>query len=125
AGAREVVARGQLEPFVVVGGDWGPGKSSLCRAGVLPWLAEHGGWSCVEVVPSRNPVRSLAAALAPWTGDDEAALARQLRDDPDAVARAIRRHAAARAPSPCRLLVFVDQLEGLMTLSQPREARAV
>ena len=122
---RELVDRVQLEPFVVVGGDSGTGKSSLCRAGVLPWLAEHGGWSCVEVVPSRNPVRSLAAALAPWTGDDEATLARQLRDDPDAVARAIRRHAAAHAPAPHRLLVFVDQLEELLTLSEPREARAV
>src|SRR5262249_35178993 len=105
----ELVDRVQLEPFVVVGGDSGTGKSSLCRAGVLPWLAEHGGWSCVEVVPSRNPVRSLAAALAPWTGDDEAALARQLRDDPDAVARPIRRHAGVHAPSPHPLPVFVDQ----------------
>jgi serine/threonine protein kinase/formylglycine-generating enzyme required for sulfatase activity len=122
---RELVDRVQLEPFVVVGGDSGTGKSSLCRAGVLPWLAEHGGWSCVEVVPSRNPVRALAAALAPWTGDDEAALAEQLRHDPDAVARAIRRHAAGHASSPHRLLVFVDQLEELLTLSAPREARVV
>src|SRR3954468_17120020 len=122
---RELVDRVQLEPFVVVGGDSGTGKSSLCRAGVLPWLAEQGGWSCVEVVPSRHPVRSLAAALAPWTGDDEAALAGKLRDDPDAVARVIRRHAASRAPAPCRLLVFVDQLEELLTLSAPRGARLV
>ena len=96
---RELVDRVRLEPFVVVGGDSGTGKSSLCRAGVLPWLAEHGGWSCVEVVPGRHPVRSLAAALAPWTGGDEAALADQLRDDPDAVARAIRKHAAVREPA--------------------------
>jgi eukaryotic-like serine/threonine-protein kinase len=120
---RELVDRVRLEPFVVVGGDSGTGKSSLCRAGVLPWLAEHGGWSCVEVVPGSHPVRSLAAALAPWTGRDEAALAEQLRDDPDAVARAIRNHAVARDPSPRRLLVFVDQLEELLTMSERREAR--
>jgi len=120
---RELIDRVRLDPFVVVGGDSGTGKSSLCRAGVLPWLAEHGGWSCVEVVPGRQPVRALAAALAPWTDRDEAALAEQLRDDPDAVARAIRKHAGARAAAPQRLLVFVDQLEELLTLSPPREAR--
>jgi serine/threonine protein kinase/formylglycine-generating enzyme required for sulfatase activity len=120
---RELVDRVRLEPFVVVGGDSGTGKSSLCRAGVQPWLTEYGGWSCVEVVPGRQPVRALAAALAPWTGRDEAALAEQLRDDPDAVARAIRMHVGARASAPYRLLVFVDQLEELLTLSAPDEAR--
>ncbi|HEX3759584.1 MAG TPA: SUMF1/EgtB/PvdO family nonheme iron enzyme [Kofleriaceae bacterium] len=122
---RELVDRVRLEPFVVVGGDSGTGKSSLCRAGVLPWLAEHGGWQCVEVIPGLHPVRSLAAALAPWTGSDEAALADQLCDDPDAVARMIRRHAGTGDGSPRRLLVFVDQLEELATLSTPREARHV
>ncbi|HEX3475487.1 MAG TPA: serine/threonine-protein kinase, partial [Kofleriaceae bacterium] len=122
---REVVDRARIDPFVVVGGDSGTGKSSLCRAGVLPWLTEHGGWSCVEVVPGRQPVRALAAALAPWTGSDEAALADQLRDDPDAVARAIRVRVGARDPASHRLLVFVDQLEELLTLSPPREARLV
>src|SRR5262249_31233081 len=100
---RELVARVRAEPFVVVGGDSGTGKSSLCRAGVLPVLADNDGWSCVEVVPGRHPVRSLAAAIAPWAGTDEAALADLLRDTPDAVARAIRQHIvggvrAAREP---------------------------
>jgi serine/threonine protein kinase len=151
---RELVDRVKTEPFVVVGGDSGTGKSSLCRAGALPWLAEHDGWSCVEVVPGRHPVRTLAAALAPWTGTDEAELAGVLRDSPEAVARTIRQHVVAgersairaqpgRAqpgPSPVntgdpppegrhgpprRLLLFVDQLEELLTLSEPEEARVV
>ncbi|HEY0483949.1 MAG TPA: SUMF1/EgtB/PvdO family nonheme iron enzyme [Kofleriaceae bacterium] len=131
---RELVDRVRIEPFVVVGGDSGTGKSSLCRAGVLPWLAEHGGWSCVEIVPGHRPVRALAAALAPWTGSGEAAISNLLRDTPDAVARAIRRYIVAGAPEPVatlatrraapgRLLVFVDQLEELLTLSSPDEAR--
>jgi formylglycine-generating enzyme required for sulfatase activity len=122
---RELVDRVRLDPFVVVGGDSGTGKSSLCRAGVLPWLVEHGGWSCVEVVPGRHPVRALAAALAPWTGRDEAALAEQLRDDPDAVARAIRKHAVGRDAAPGKLLVFIDQLEEILTLAARREAQVV
>ncbi|HEY6178358.1 MAG TPA: serine/threonine-protein kinase, partial [Kofleriaceae bacterium] len=127
---RELVDRVRIEPFVVVGGDSGTGKSSLCRAGVLPWLSEHGGWACVEVVPGRHPLQALAAALAPWTGRDEAKIADMLRDQPDAVARAIRQHItrddlATSRGGPHRLLVFVDQLEELLTLAQPAEARAV
>ncbi|HZJ66988.1 MAG TPA: serine/threonine-protein kinase, partial [Kofleriaceae bacterium] len=60
---RAVIERLRADPFVLVTGDSGVGKSSLCRAGVLPWLADH-GWSRVDVVPGRHPVHSLAAALA-------------------------------------------------------------
>jgi serine/threonine protein kinase/formylglycine-generating enzyme required for sulfatase activity len=123
---RELVQRVQSEPFVVIGGDSGTGKSSLCRAGVLPWLVDHDGWSRVDVVPGRHPVRSLAAALAAWSEIDEATLCALLRDTPDAFARAIRQHARktsdGRAP---RLLLFVDQLEEMLTLSDPDEARVV
>jgi len=128
---RELVDRVTAEAFVVVGGDSGTGKSSLCRAGVLPWLAYHTSWSCAVMVPGRHPVHSLAAALAAWTADD-AGLAVALREDPDAVARAIRRHIAACDPStaehrgsPRRLLLVVDQLEELLTLAEPEEARVV
>jgi len=129
---RALVDRVRAEPFVVVGGDSGTGKSSLCRAGVLPWLASHDGWSCVEVVPGRHPVHALAAALAPWTGGDEAVLAELLRESPDAVARAIRRHfLAGERPGesgpapPRRLLLFIDQLEELLTLAEPEEAAVI
>jgi serine/threonine protein kinase/formylglycine-generating enzyme required for sulfatase activity len=135
--ARELVDRVRVEAFVVVGGDSGTGKSSLCKAGVLTWLVEHDGWSCVEVVPGRHPVRALAAALAPWAGIDEAALVDLLRDGPDGVARAIRQHIVGERPTdradsrpavrqaPRRLLLFVDQLEELLTLAAPEEARVV
>jgi serine/threonine protein kinase/formylglycine-generating enzyme required for sulfatase activity len=150
---RELVDRVRAESFVVVGGDSGTGKSSLCRAGVLPWLAEHEDWSWVELVPGRHPVRSLAAALAPWTASDETALAAMMTSNPDAVAHAIRRSIASgdradlasravdpraapplpsgaagsepRRGAPRRLVLFVDQLEELLTMSDPVEARAV
>jgi len=125
AEARELVDRVRVEAFVVVGGDSGTGKSSLCKAGVLTWLVDNDGWSCVEVVPGRHPVRALAAALAPWAGLDEAALVEQLRDAPDAVARTIRQHIIGDRTTPRRLLLFVDQLEELLTLAAPEEARVV
>jgi serine/threonine protein kinase/formylglycine-generating enzyme required for sulfatase activity len=122
---RELVDRVKTEPFVVIGGDSGTGKSSLCRAGALPWLAEHDGWTCVDVIPGRHPVRSLAAAVAEWNGADEADLAALLRGTPDSFARAIRQHIAAGGTARRRLLLFVDQLEELLTLSDPEEARLV
>jgi eukaryotic-like serine/threonine-protein kinase len=123
---RELVHRVQSEAFVVIGGDSGTGKSSLCRAGVLPWLVEHDGWSRVDVVPGRHPVRSLAAALAAWSDTDEATLCALLCDTPEAVARVIRQQAWKAADRPARrLLLFVDQLEELLTLSEPDEARVV
>jgi eukaryotic-like serine/threonine-protein kinase len=137
--ARELIDRVRVEAFVVVGGDSGTGKSSLCKAAVLPWLSDNDGWSCVEVVPGRHPVRALAAVLAPWAGTDESALADALRESADGFARAIRQHivgergkagktgepAGERAAAPRRLLLFVDQLEELLTLAEPDEARAV
>jgi eukaryotic-like serine/threonine-protein kinase len=123
---RELVQRVRSDAFVVVGGDSGTGKSSLCRAGVLPWLVDNDGWTRVDVVPGRHPVRSLAAALAAWSGSDEATLDALLRDTPDAAARALRQQAGNALDRPARrLLLFVDQLEELLTLSEPDEARVV
>jgi eukaryotic-like serine/threonine-protein kinase len=123
---RELVHRVRSDPFVVVGGDSGTGKSSLCRAGVLPWLVDHDGWSRVDVVPGRHPVRSLAAALSGWLDTDEATLDALLRDTPDAFARVVRQQVLPTAGRPARrLLLFVDQLEELLTLSEPGEARVV
>ncbi|HEX3764175.1 MAG TPA: serine/threonine-protein kinase, partial [Kofleriaceae bacterium] len=123
---RELVHRVRSDPFVLVGGDSGTGKSSLCRAGVLPWLADHDGWSRIDLVPGRRPVRSLAAALSGWLATDEQTLDALLRDTPDAFARVIRQQAQPAGDRPARrLLLFVDQLEELLTLSEPDEARVV
>jgi eukaryotic-like serine/threonine-protein kinase len=120
---RELVDRVSTEPLVVVGGDSGTGKSSVCRAGVLPFLVENEGWTRVDLTPGRRPVQSFVAALAAWSGVDEATLAEMMRDAPVSVARAIRKHIIA-APDR-KLLLFVDQLEELLTISEPDEAKIV
>ncbi|NVB83277.1 MAG: SUMF1/EgtB/PvdO family nonheme iron enzyme [Kofleriaceae bacterium] len=133
---RELVDRVRAEPLVIVGGDSGTGKSSVCRAGVLPWLVEHDGWTRVDIVPGRKPVRALAAALAPWCGRAEDELEKQFEDSPDDTARTLRQSASdapsvafargsgvSRTSAPRKLLVFVDQLEELHTLSDPADAR--
>jgi len=113
---RELVDRVRAESLVVVGGDSGTGKSSLCRAALLPWLAEHEGWSCAELVPGRRPVRALAATLARWSGADEGAVEIQLREAPEELARSL-------AGRDAKLLLFVDQLEELLALAEPADAR--
>jgi len=58
--------------LVVVHGASGSGKSSLIRAGVLPWLAiQQGGdrkWLTANFKPAGGPLRNFAALLADFLG---------------------------------------------------------
>jgi formylglycine-generating enzyme required for sulfatase activity len=117
---RAVVERLRAERFVVVTGDSGAGKSSLCRAGVLPLLAdgtlrEGRRWSTATLLPGRRPLRALAAALAPLCDADEEELERL---EPDALARRLQK----RLGRDGGLIVFIDQLEELATLGAADEA---
>jgi len=123
---RELVERLRREPLVVVAGDSGSGKSSLCKAGVLPAIADGAlgdarPWRLASLVPGAAPAAALVAALAPAIGRPEAELATLLARDPAELARAVRAASADGRP----LLLFVDQLEELVTLAPPDEARAV
>jgi serine/threonine protein kinase/formylglycine-generating enzyme required for sulfatase activity len=123
--SRMVLDRLVADGFVLVAGDSGVGKSSLCRAGVAPridgWLGDSRTWTTVAWVPGPHPVASLAALLQPvLDGGDEGELARTIAEDPAGVARAVR----ARVGSQRGLLLLVDQLEELVTLADPTEAAA-
>ena len=65
----EVIARLAKQHFVVVHGASGSGKSSLVRAGVLPWLGlDHARsgkpWKTAVTRPSGGPLRNIARELA-------------------------------------------------------------
>lgn len=122
AEVRMLVDRLRAEPFVLVAGDSGVGKSSLCRAGVVPRVLEGalgGEWEAAALVPGRQPVGALAAVLAPRVGAAEAELAGELRAEPQGLERRLRAHLRGRG-----LLLLVDQLEELLTLAEVGEARA-
>ena len=124
---RAVLERLRSDPRVVVAGDSGVGKSSLCRAGVLPLVNDGGlgetSWRVVRLVPGRRPVVALAAALSPALEVNEEALGAWVASEPAALARALQR---ARQKTPdFGLLVFVDQAEELFTLSSPSESVVV
>jgi len=126
---RAVIDRLREDPMVLVLGISGVGKSSLCRAGVLPWVADFGvpllddrPWTTVMMTPGRRPVLALAEALS-----------RQVEGGAQRLEYEIRLHwewlysnqlgpgLGGRGP----LLIFIDQLEELATLSDPEEAAVI
>ncbi|ATB34990.1 hypothetical protein CYFUS_000402 [Cystobacter fuscus] len=122
---RAVVERLRANAFVLVTGDSGVGKSSLCLAGVVPRVVEGAledgyTWRPARMVPGRRPISLLAAALAPHFPLEEARIEQLAREEPTALVRALR--ASLGENTRQGLLLHVDQLEELVTLSEPGEA---
>jgi hypothetical protein len=120
---RTLLERLQRQSLVLVAGDSGVGKSSLCRAGVLPRVAAgelDPGRECtpVTICPGRRPLQSLAAALAPLLHRKEAEVFEAVSSSPAGFGQALREAYLGRRA----LLLFIDQLEELITLAEPEQA---
>jgi serine/threonine protein kinase/formylglycine-generating enzyme required for sulfatase activity len=116
---RTVVDRLRVQPFVLVAGDSGVGKSSLCRAGALPAISEPPGvgnrvWSSVTMIPGRRPLQTLVSALASHLNLKEEALRTLLFGEPEGLVRLIAR----RQGKDRGFVLFIDQLEELVTLAE-------
>ncbi len=124
AEATALVERLASEPLVVVTGDSGIGKSSLCRAGVLPRLAARLdprlSWTTLVFVPGRHPLRALCEALSGACGLDPDRLASDLEDGPETLGRGLRQVLQDRG-----IVLFIDQLEEVVTLADPVQAALV
>lgn len=122
---RRLVDRLRSQRFVLAAGQSGVGKSSLVRAGVLPAIEERGlgdgrQWSAHTLTPGSRPVLALARALATSLDTEEGPLADALVADFMACGQKLREyHGADRGT-----VLFVDQLEELVTDSDPDEAAA-
>ncbi len=107
--ARQVLEQLKSDGCVVVAGDSGAGKSSLCRAAVLPACAEGAlgearAWTVATLVPGRRPLHALASALC-------AALAPAREQD--------RRRAMSLSPPPGADAALEQERRGAMGLSPP------
>ena len=120
-----LVDRVQRTPFVLVTGDAGVGKTSLCSAGLLPLVREGalGGprhWACESLVCGADPIAALAAVLSRHIGDTARDVEEMARAQPEELAERLRRgHGVCSGH-----LLFVDQLEELVTRCDPDQAKS-
>ncbi len=120
-----LVDRLRTESFVVVAADSGVGKSSVCRAGVVPIIREGGlgstTYQIATLVPGRQPLLALCEAVATAIGRDEQPLLAAIKTDPQSFPRVLR----GLLPAGTGLLIFVDQMEELVTIADPHQAKLV
>jgi hypothetical protein len=110
-----------VNPFVVVMGPSGSGKSSLVLAGLIPRLrgteTDRSPYLIHKLTPGREPLQSLAMVFAPNPGDPRRnQLAAAFAADERELGRAIQAE-LSQQPSHIRsLLLVVDQFEEVFTL---------
>ncbi len=120
----EAVERLRTQSLLVLLGDSGVGKSSLAYAAILPdvqsgALGDGRSFQTIALTPGADPQLALATALARAMTWPAAVVYQQIADEPAALARAIQERLASAAG----LLIFIDQLEELVTSAQPESAR--
>ena len=118
--AEKLVDRMTSERFLAVVGASGSGKSSLAHAGVLPRL--HGQtqprWTIRAFAPGAHPLEALALAM---TSDAPVREAAEAQDSLSADARSLHLLATRLVgpdPAASRVLLVIDQLEELFTLTR-------
>jgi serine/threonine protein kinase/formylglycine-generating enzyme required for sulfatase activity len=118
---RMILERFNQDPFVLVVGDSGIGKSSLCKAAVMPRLragkAENRTWTSISMIPGRRPAAALCDKLSELLGREPLEIQQLIAEGPGDLIRLIRSCQAAESG----LILFVDQLEELLTISDPAE----
>ena len=123
-----VIERLRSGRFLAIVGPSGSGKSSLARAGVIPAI-RHGGvqggeqWRTLDMAPGASPLAALAGRLGELGGSPVIAPSDLAASD--AALDIALATALEGRPDDERVLILVDQLEELFTLTgDPGERRA-
>jgi hypothetical protein len=125
----QLVRKVREYPFVMVVGRSGSGKSSFIYAGLLPALRREPDrfWNVLWLRPGPTPLRSLAQAFNPRTGEEGAAeYATKITNeadklgtgDPELLSHMIRQELDQAEGKPDRLLLYIDQWEELYAQAQ-------
>jgi hypothetical protein len=120
----QLVRKVHEQPFVMVVGRSGGGKSSLVYAGLLPALRRERDrfWNVLSLRPGNEPLRALAAAFNPRAKDQGAAdyqtkisdeAAKLRTGDPELLSHMIHEELDQAEGKPDRLLLYIDQWEKL------------
>ncbi|WP_404785203.1 hypothetical protein [Altericista sp. CCNU0014] len=101
--------------LVLLLGASGSGKSSVIRAGLIPWLIERQGSRVVNLVftPDRDPFESLYASLSGKYTQSEAQVARTAKEN--TLGQVVR---SLKQPDSY-WFILIDQFEELFTTTQP------
>ena len=104
----------EKQPFVPVIGASGSGKSSLVRAGLMPWLSES-GWHILEPIkPGFEPLAALRGVFEPFfkrSRSEIQTLHHLIDRDPAGLSGVIE-----RLSKNSRYLLVVDQFEEVFTV---------
>lgn len=120
---RTALAQLDAWPLLAVIGPSGVGKSSFVHAGLVPAVrgtAGEGTWKVRVLRPGRSPLHSLATVLDDDGGQTPEEISAALRESPGLLGDMLRRTATKHRH---RVLIVVDQLEELFTLSDDDATR--
>ncbi|HSD90812.1 MAG TPA: protein kinase, partial [Kofleriaceae bacterium] len=120
---RTALAQLEAWPLLAVIGPSGVGKSSFVHAGLVPAVRGTGGnWQVRILRPGRSPLQSLATTLDESIdmGTVPFEVMDQLQEGPGLYGELLRKAAHRKKH---KVLIVVDQLEELFTLSDDDDAR--
>ncbi|MDF5720148.1 MAG: CHAT domain-containing protein [Rhizonema sp. PD37] len=117
---RDLAKAVKRKPLVAVVGASGSGKSSVVFAGLIPLLRQDNfaRWQIVSFRPGNNPIKALAAALAPLVSREEMELAFVLREY-QTLSKVIEK--LVQQNPGTRLVLIADQFEELYTQTPESE----
>jgi len=113
--------------FLAVVGPSGSGKSSAVKAGLIPALRQNAlpnseTWFFAEMVPSREPMLELQAALLSVATNWDSDFSERMAESENGLSEVVK---AMLPPDESQLVLVIDQFEELFTQADMEKERAL